>query len=59
MALPSKENKINKTISNGEKQEMENWVIYITKENFCDEGVNNVLMATLSNTVCLFLSLAF
>jgi len=38
---------------------MENWVIYITKETFCDEGVNIVLLATLSNTVCLFLSLAF
>jgi len=38
---------------------MENWVIYITKETLCDEGVNKVLMAKLSNTGCLFLSLAF
>jgi hypothetical protein len=38
---------------------MENWVIYMTKETFCDEGVNEVLMATLTNTGCLLLSVAF
>jgi hypothetical protein len=37
---------------------MENWIVYIMKQTFCDEGVKNVLMATLSNTGCLFLSLA-
>jgi len=40
-------------------KEMEHWVIYITIETLCDEGVNEVLMATLSNTGCLFLGLAF
>ena len=29
------------------------------KQTFCDEGVNKVLMAELSNTGCLLLSLAF
>jgi len=40
-------------------KEMEQQVIYVTSETLCDQGVNNVLMATLSNTGCLFLSLAF
>jgi hypothetical protein len=38
---------------------MENLVICITKQTFCDEGVNKVVMVTLSNTGCLFLNLAF
>ena len=38
---------------------MENWVIFITNQTFCDEGVNKVLIAILSNTGCLVLSLAF
>jgi hypothetical protein len=38
---------------------MKHHVIYITKQNICDGVVNNVLVATLINTGCLFLSLAF
>jgi len=37
---------------------MENWVIYITKETLCDEGVNKVFMATLINAGSLVLCIA-
>jgi len=40
-------------------KEMVQQVTYVTSETLCDEGVNKVLMATLSNTGCLFLSLTF
>ena len=40
-------------------KEVDQYVIYITSETLCDEGVNKVLMASLINTWCLFLSLAF
>jgi hypothetical protein len=40
-------------------KEMEQLVIHITSETLCAKGVNKILMATLSNTGCLFLSLKF
>jgi len=35
-------------------KEVDQYVIYITSETLCDEGVNNVLKVTLINTVCFF-----